>query len=308
MNRITNLLLLSALFLSSCIQPQPSAPQKPLVIASHSILAYIVDRVAGEHFQVESFVPDGVDSHSYQPTPQDVAKISQARVVVLNGFGFEPYMTDLLTEAGPDITMITATEGITPRFAEGHSLKGEQASNVNSEPDPHFWMDPILVKQSAFTISAALAQIDPENAVEYATNATVFGQELDELDRWIVESTNAIPESKRLIVTNHETLGYFADRYGFSLAGSVLEGSSSEAAASSQHLRELISLIKERGISVIFVEPTDDPSVAEQIAQEAGVRLETGLSTHSLVIGGKTAGYVEMMRRNVELLCGVAGG
>lgn len=307
MKRTTSLLILFVLLFTSCAQTQPSEPHKPLLVASHSILAYVADRIGGGHFQVESFVPDGVDSHSYQPTPQDVARISLAKVVVLNGFGFEPYMSDLLPEAGSDLTIITATEGISPRIADGHAHEGESSTIEATEPDPHFWLDPILVKQSAFTISAALAKIDPQNAAEYQKNAKDFGEEMDQLDTWIVEKTTSIPSSKRLIVTNHETLGYFADRYGFSLAGSVLEGSSSEAAASSQHLRELISLIEERKISVIFIEPTDNPTVAEQIAQEAGVRLEKGLSTHGLVIDGKSVSYSEMMRRNVELLCGVAG-
>ena len=265
-------------------------------MASHSILADIARQVAGEEFQIDSIIPDGIDSHSYQPTPQDAARILSADVLILNGLGMEPFLKSILAEVKPTTLIIIATDGIESRKPVS------SGSTIVTEPDPHFWMDPIFVKHAAKNIESGFEKIDPKNKSTFAENLNGFDVQLDTLDQWIKDSLSTVPIEKRLIVTNHETLGYFADRYGFTIAGTVLEGSSSDSSVSSKHIQELVTLIKDRGIPVMFIEPTDDVKIAEQVAAESGIILETGLITHGLILNGISMDYIGMMKHNVELI------
>ena len=297
----TILVLIWLLYFTASCTPTPStlAPTKPLIIATHSILADIASQVSGDNFQVESVVPDGVDSHSYQPTPKDIARILSADVLIINGFGMEPFLTPILKEIQEKPLIIIATDGMTPRYASS-------PNDSSANPDPHFWMDPLLVQIYVGNLDAGFSKVAPERSYEFHQNAQVVDRKLTELDTWITAQIENIPPQKRTLITNHETLGYFAVRYGFELAGTVLEGTSSESSASSKHVSELIDLIKRKGVPVIFIEPTDDAKIADEIALETKVKIEKGLLTHSVTLDGTSLGYFGMMRHNIQLILGLA--
>jgi ABC-type Zn uptake system ZnuABC Zn-binding protein ZnuA len=252
------------------------------VIAETSYLADIVQNVAGNRLKVESLLPLGTDPHSFDPTPRDAAKVAKARAIVINSPGFEPPVDKLIAGAGEQgMTVIDAAKG----------LAGE---NV----DPHFWLDPIDVITYVENIRAGLTAIDPEGAGEYAANASTYDQKLRDLDSWIATQVATIPASRRLLVTNHESFGHFADRYGFTVVGTVFPTSDGEGAPSAKALGSLIKDIRATGAPAIFLETGSNADLADQVARETGVKVVTDLYTHSLAQNAPT--YLDMMRWNVD--------
>ena len=254
----------------------------PTVVAETSFLADIAQNVAGDRLQVSSILPIGSDPHSFEPTPQDAAKVAQADVVVINSPSFEPPIDNLVTGAGSkDLLVIDASAG----------LPGAQT-------DPHFWLDPTAVVTYVDNIRAGLTKIDPAGADVYAANAAAYQQRLKDLDAWITERVAVLPASRRLLVTNHESFGHFAARYGFTVVGTILPSPGSEAAPSAQGLAELVKAIKATGAPAIFVETGNNADLARQLAQETGIKVITDLYTHSL--GPNAMTYIDMMHWNVD--------
>jgi ABC-type Zn uptake system ZnuABC Zn-binding protein ZnuA len=291
MIRRTIAILLLAVLLSSC-RGQPasdSGTSAPVILTSTTFLADITRNIAGDRFQVESLLPPGADPHSYQPTPQDAAKISESRLMIINGAEYEHFLEDLLENSGNEGTVVEASAGIRPR------------TDVESEHgvDPHMWLDPNNVILYVENIRDALTHQDPQGEAVYKSNADAYVAELEDLNSWLLEQVGRIPAEKRLLVTNHEALGYFAERYGFTVVGTVIESFSSDASPSARQLAALIDQIRSSGASAIFLDASDNATFARQIADETGVRVITDLHLESLTEGAPAATYIDMMKHNV---------
>jgi len=282
-------ILLILLFTLTACGGQPASPSgtaAPVILTSTSFLADITRNIAGDRQTVTSLLPIGADPHSYQPTPQDVTKIAQSKMLIINGADYEHFLEPLLANAGGAQNVIEAAAGINPR---------KDAGSV----DPHMWLDPNNVIIYAGNIREALTHFDPEGAAVYQTNADAYVAELKNLDQWITEQVNQIPIEKRLLVTNHEAFGYFAERYGFTIAGTVIESFSSDASPSAQQMAALIDQIKSSGAPAIFLDASDNNTFAQQIAAETNVRVVTDLHLESLPDGAPAGTYIDMMKYNV---------
>jgi ABC-type Zn uptake system ZnuABC Zn-binding protein ZnuA len=267
------------------------------VLAVESILADMTRNVVGDKVNVSSLVPAGLDPHAFEPTPKEVARIADSRILIVNGAGLESWLKPVLENAGGTHTIITAADGLASRGAK----PGEMEQEVPGGQDPHYWLDPIEAIKYVENIRAGLSKADPQNADAYARNAQAYIAKLQELDQWIRGQIDTIPPEKRLLVTNHETFGYFADRYGFKIVGTVIPNFSSEASPSAQDLTRLSQKIRSTGASAIFLEAGSNPQIANQIAAETGVKVVTDLYTHSLSgPDGPAPAYIDMMRYNVE--------
>ena len=280
------------MFLFSACTGQPaSGPGQtaPVILTSTPLLADVTRAVAGERVRVESLLGVGVDPHSYQPTPQDVARISESRLIIVNGVEYEHFLESLFESAGGERTIVEASTGIVPR---------EEAESEHGL-DPHMWLDPNHMTIYVENIREALTHLDPEGGPVYKINAEAYAAELHELDSWILEQVGQIPAEKRLLVTNHEAFGYFAERYGFTVVGTVVESFSSNASPSAQQLASLIDQIRSSGAPAIFLDASDNPTFARQIAAETGVRVVTDLHLESLTDGAPAATYIDMMKHNV---------
>lgn len=291
MIRRTIAILLLAVLLSSC-RGQPasdSGTSAPVILTSTTFLADITRNIAGDRVQVESLLPPGADPHSYQPTPQDAAKISDSRLIIINGAEYEHFLEDLLENSGNEGTVVEASAGIRPR-TDAQSEHGV---------DPHMWLDPNNVILYIENIRDALTHQDPQGEAVYKSNADAYVAELEDLDSWLLEQVGRIPAEKRLLVTNHEALGYFAERYGFTVVGTVIESFSSDASPSARQLAALIDQIRSSGASAIFLDASDNATFARQIADETGVRVITDLHLESLTEGAPAATYIDMMKHNV---------
>lgn len=267
----------------------PAVLPEAVVFASTTVLADIVRNVAGDRLPVASILQAGVDPHSYQYTPQDVAKIASGQLLFLfDNESYETFLEPLLNSAAGDMEFVFVTLGVSKRV--DFHLGGM---------DPHVWLDPNNVIVCVENIREGLTHFDPAGAAEFQANADAYISELKSLDSWIAGQVSQIPAENRLLVTNHEALYYFAERYGFTVVGTVVESFSTDAAPSAKQMADLIDQIESTGAPAIFLDASDNPALAEQIAAETGVRLVTDLHLESLTEGAPAATYLEMMTHNV---------
>jgi len=460
---IVVLLTLAALFLAAC-GSAPSADFAPTaesateaavaepaaeaasikVLAVETFLADIAQNVAGDRVKVDSLMPLGMDPHAFEPTPQDVVKIADSNLLIVNGAGFEEWLTKTLDNAGGERSVIEASAGLTSReeregeeavmspeekaeevcvnlegktaeeeivaggdsasavelhhheeeaggeehehehelelltlkltaaadgsysgyvkfdveedgeyliaanggtiqvtAADGSEMEVEETVPVNCngldgsvildlepgeyvialsgltsestafvagsagghhhhEGDPHFWLDPLSVVKYVENIRDGLIAADPNGKDIYTQNAAAYIAQLNDLNGWIEQQVSAIPRERRLIVTNHESFGYFADRYSFKIIGTIIPSVSTGSSPSAQQMARLVDHIRETGAIAIFLETGSNPTLAEQVASETGVKVVSELYTHSTTeAGGNAPTYIEMMKYNV---------
>lgn len=289
-NSIITLTALASLFLTGCGSAPKSSDGRLKALTSTTFLADITRNIAGDRISVDSLLPVGADPHAYQAAPSDVAKIAESDLLILNGLEYEHFIEPLLENAGGERLMIEATAGLSPRKDAGseHGV------------DPHMWLDPNLVVTYVENIRDGLIQVDVEGTQIYKANADAYIAQLKDLDKWIVEQVNTIPAERRLLVTNHEAVGYFAERYGFEVAGAVIPSLSTDAGTSAKELAALIEVIKTSGASAIFLGEVENPDLANQIAAETDVRVVDNLHLESLTVGAPAATYIDMMKHNVN--------
>ena len=169
--------------------------------------------------------------------------------------------------------------------------------------DPHFWFDPQRVIVAVRQIAEELRTIDPDSADYYNANRDSYVFELEELDEWIIERVSEIDEHDRLLVTTHDSLGYFANRYGFTVAGVIIPGGSTELERSPQELAQLVEEVEEQGARVVFAEEQLSDRLANTLAREAGIEFVGGLYVGSLGDDGSgVSTYVDMMRNTVDII------
>jgi ABC-type Zn uptake system ZnuABC Zn-binding protein ZnuA len=286
--------LLAAIALVSCSRGSSAGPAR--VITSEPFLADIAREVAGDRLAVTALLPIGVDPHTWEPAPRDAAAVASAQLFIVNGAGLEAFLQPLLDGLGDRRPRIVeASVGLSPRKPDAGGHAGEV--------DPHFWLDPLNVVRYAENIRDALAALDPAGAAAYRANAAAYALKLRELDRWIAGEVAAIPPERRLLVTNHESLGYFADRYGFRIVGTVIPSVSTGASPSAKDLAGLADTLRATGARALFLEEGADPRLARQLAADTGVRLVTSLRTHTLTgPDGPAPTYLAMMRADVRTI------
>ena len=275
------LIVCLVIVLASC-----SRGSAPDVLTTTTILADVARNVTGDRLTVRSLLPPGIDPHSYQPVPQDAAKIKDSNVLVFHGGEYERFLDGLLETAGGPGRMVEASRGV--RFRSG-------ADGV----DPHAWLDPTNVIVYVDNIREGLTEVDPDGAEIYQTNASKYIDQLVELDAWINEQVAQIQPQHRVLVTNHESLGYFAERYGFTIVGAVMPSFSSDSSPSAQQMAGLIEQIKIHEALAVFLDASDNPDLAKQIAAETDIKVIRDLHLESLTQGDPASTYIDMMRDNV---------
>ena len=283
-------LTLTLAALTACSAPaSPSTNGLLAVVATTSLIGDVARQIGADRVSVNVLLPIGADPHAFEPRPQDVAALTDADLVLVNGLGLEATLQPLLGNAR---TIVTVSDGINALpFAE-----------EEGGLDPHVWQDPNNVIVWARNIRDAFAQADPAHADEYASNADAYIAELTALDAWIKEQVAQIPEANRKLVTDHEDFGYFTARYGFEQVGAVVPSVSTGSAPSAQELAALEDAIRSSGVKAVFVGSTVSPDLSRRVAEDTGVRL-VFLFTDSLSpSGGDAESYLAFMRHNVNAI------
>ncbi|HPP61691.1 MAG TPA: metal ABC transporter substrate-binding protein [Anaerolineales bacterium] len=282
--------ILTLAALAACSTPaSPSTSGGLSVVATTSLIGDAARRVGGPSVTVRVLLPIGADPHAYDPRPQDVAALSGADLVLVNGFDLEVTLQPLLADAK---NVVVVSDGI-----DALPFAGEEGGL-----DPHVWQDPNNVIVWTRNIADAFSKADPAHADEYQANAEAYIAELTSLDAWIRERVAEIPEANRKLVTDHEAFGYFAARYGFEQVGTVVPSLSTGAAPSARELAALEDAIRSSGVKAVFVGSTVSPDLSRRVADDTGVRL-VSLFTGSLsAAGGGAETYLDMIRYNVNAI------
>jgi zinc/manganese transport system substrate-binding protein len=284
--------LICCLALAICVAParaQDSPKQAPLkVVASFSILGDFVKNVGGERVEVTTLVgPDG-DVHVYTPTPADARKVTEAKLLVVNGFGLEGWLPRLLQAAGGKASIVTVTKGIAPL-------------RLGSDADPHAWQSVANAKLYVTNIRDALAAADPADADYFARTTEAYLAKLDALDAEVRQAVGQIPESRREVISTHDAFGYFAARYGIRFIAPL--GVSTESEASARDIAAIIKQVKAAHIPAVFLERISDPRLMRRISAETGAKIGGTLYSDSLSDEkGDAPTYIDMVRHNIRTL------
>ena len=270
------------------------------VVASFSILGDMVKQVGGALVSVRTIAGPDVDAHSFQPRPSDAEAVRMAKLVVRNGLGFDDWLDRLTRSAGYGGQVVTASQGITPRTLEekGHDHRHDHDHGAQ---DPHAWQDLRNGQAYVRNIAAALAQADAANAALYTAQAEAYLSRLTDLDGWVRQQVGSVPEGRRVVVTSHDAFGYFGAAYGVEFLAP--QGVSTESEPSAAQVARLIRLLKQRGISAVFMENMANPATLRRLADEAKVTVRGRLYADALSsANGPAATYEAMFRHNVGLL------
>lgn len=274
------------------------------VVATTSIVGDVVAQVGGERISVTVLMPSGTDPHAFEPTPRDLVTLSWARLVFLSGAGLEESLLPFLSapEVAPKVVDLSA--GLPLRELE----EDHDHEHHHHGVDPHVWFDPLLVMAWVDRIAEALAAADPEGRDLYRSRAAAYQEALAELDRWIQGEVAKVPPERRLLVTDHWVLGYFAARYGFTEVGAIVPAFSTLAEPSAREWAELVDKIRALGVPAVFVAPDFNPALVAQLARDTGVRVVVLFYESLTDSDGPAPDYLAFMRENVRRIVEALGG
>ncbi len=308
------LILASSMFVQCSTKTgNPSAKNPKLkVVATTNIIADVVSNVGGNLIELTSLLPINSDPHTFEPTPQDAVTISKADVIFINGLGLETFLDDLMKNAGGQAIIVSVSDGVELRtFSDskhGHDEhghdgnEGEHANHESGGHDPHTWMTPKNVQVFVDNIEQTLHDVDPTHATIYQANAESYKAQLEKLDVWAKNQVEQIPVEHRKLVSDHQSFGYYADRYGLEIIGAVIPTYSSSAEPSAQELAELQHLIEEFNVKAIFVGATANNVLPQRLADDTGIKI-IPLYTGSLgETGSGVETYFDFIRYNTTAI------
>ena len=291
--------------LTACGVSSGQTDEALTIVATTTILGDVVSQIAGDDANVEVLMPIGVDPHDFQASSRQVASLNQADLVVANGLGLEGGLQDVLRAAEADgarVIYVGPALSPIPRGVHNRDNGGQGAE------DPHVWMDPVRMTKAVALIASELRQLD--GGVDWGVRAEAYADELAAADWELTALFTGVPTDARKLVTNHDSMGYLADRYGFEVVGVLLPGDSTLGTASSRELSELVRVIEAEGVPAIFAETTQPAVLAEAVAAEIGHPVEVvELYTGSLGEPGSGAeNLLGMLRVNAHRIAGALRG
>ena len=274
--------------------PGISSAQKLRVVATTTQVTALVQVVGGDKIALVGIVKANVDPHEYEVTPDDLRAFANAQVIFKNGVGLERSLEKVIVNSGTKAPLVDTSKGVTIR-------KGDEQE---PDGDPHIWHSVPNALIMLHNIRDGLVQADPANADAYTANAAAYEQKLNMLDRYISDQIATVPASSRKLVTNHDALGYYVERYGLTFVGSIIPSMDSSFQPSAKELVDLVTNIKAQNVKAIFTESSVNPALAQQIAREAGVKVVDGaLYGDSLGLPGSGADTLDgMLKSNTDLI------
>jgi len=272
------------------------------IVVTTNIVADVVENVGGAAIEITTLIPPGADPHTFQPSPGDLRAMTGAHAILINGAGLEEFLHQTLAQVSGEVPMISLSEGIKLRqFQTDHDPDSDDHED-HAGSDPHVWFDPLNVMIWAENCAQVLGTLDVENQDFYTANARQYVESLTSLHSWIENEVAEIPEHNRKLVTDHLAFGYFAQRYGFEMIGSVIPAYSTAAEPSARELADLNDTIRAENVPAIFVGIMANSRLTALIAEDTGVDL-VALYTGSLgEPGGLADTYIRFMQYDVNAI------
>lgn len=306
------------------------------IVVTTSILGDVVGNIVGEDASVEVIMGPGVDPHGFSPSAAQAQSIREADLVIANGLQLEESLQDAMESAeqdganafrvGEELDPIPFTarddhDGEGDEHDEAHDDHDDEATEAHSTDkahddhdhgayDPHVWLDAQRMAEGATLIAGAIAQVDDTlDDAEWDQRGRDYADEVLALDEEVVGLVAVVPDDQRQMVTNHDSFGYFADRYGFEIIGTVIPGTSTQVDTSAASFVDLAGLIVDQDVPAIFAETTSSDRLAQALASEVG-RDVAIVELYSGALGEPGSGaetYVDLMRLNAEAIAGALG-
>jgi zinc/manganese transport system substrate-binding protein len=294
---LTRRALTAAALAALLVVPPALAQERLHVVASFSILGDFVKNVGGDRVVVETLVGPNGNAHVYAPSPRDAKKAADAKLVFVNGLGFEGWLERLVKASGTKAPIVVATKGIKPRERAGD----HGHDHDHGRADPHAWQSVTNAKIYVANIRDALIAADPAGKDTYVANATAYLAKLDALERDVREVIAKVPADRRRVITSHNAFGYFQNAYGLSFTAP--QGVSTEAEASAKEVAAIITQIKKQKVAAVFLENVTDPRLVQQIARETGAKVGGTLYSDALTDEkGDAPTYIDLIRHNLRQL------
>jgi zinc/manganese transport system substrate-binding protein len=270
------------------------------VVATTTEVADLVRSVGGERVDVRGLLSAGADPHGYEPRPSDASSIQDAAVVFKSGGEIDEWLDELVDNAGGDAEVVALID----------SVETIEGGHEEGETDPHWWQDPRNAMLAVEAIRDGLSAADPDGRPVYERNAAAYTRELRGLDREIAACVGKLPPSKRKLVTTHDSLGYFARRYGVEVIGSVIPSLSTQAQPSAGDIAALVDQVREERVEAVFPEAGTSERLEQALAREAGAQVGEPLWADTLGDDGSGAEtYLGAMAANTAALVeGMSGG
>ena len=323
----TTLVAIISLVFAGCSDDNGSDnADKPLIVVTTNILGDVVSNMVGDSFEVEVIMPPGSDPHDFQASAQQVSKMMEADLLVVNGANFEEGMLDVIASAESDgvltfeaISVVSQLEGSDDHGDhEGHDDHDDHDDHEGHDDhddhddheghdhggiDPHFFTDPGRMAIVVEELNEFLVDNFPNADQGFVSTANSYAQDLMDLDAEVEEILSGIPASSRLLVTNHAVFGYFADSYSFEILGEIIPSSSTLASASAQQLSNLAEELRSNNVTAIFADASASDALAQTLAAEVGGIEVITLYTESLGDPGSSGeSYIDMVRFNAEAI------
>lgn len=306
-SRFIQLAIALVFLLSACGRTGPASDDEKLnVVSTVSPITNIVYNIGGDRINLSGIVPEGTNSHTFEPAPSDAQKLALADLILINGLELEEptlKLADANLKDGAEIIQL-GEQTISPeQYIYDFSFPKEAGS-----PNPHLWTNPMYALKYAEIVQEALVRRDPGNADYYRQNYMAFKTRIEALDKTIQETINSIPEANRKLLTYHDSFAYFAPRYGMTVIGAIQPADFSEPSA--KEVGSLIQQLKQEKIPAIFGSEVFASPVLGQIAKETGVQYVDTLRDDDLPgePGDRNHSYVGLMVEDVRSMAAALGG
>lgn len=309
--------VVAVLVLAGCGSDATGSSGRPVVVATTPILGDIVSSTLGDAAEVVVLMPRGADPHAFQPSARQLGELRDASLVVANGLGLERGLHDALDAAAADgVNVLEVAPLLEPiAFADDHGH--DEADHDESEHDhdhgdldPHVWFDPSRMALAVGLIADAFVDAAPDaDRDAVLATADAYAAELTALDAEVEETLATVLEDQRILVTNHDTFGYLADRYGFEVLGVVIPGGDTLAAPSASALDELADEIARHGVRAVFTDEGVSSDLARALAGEVGGDVQVvALFTDTLgALDGPSGTYVDLIRTDARRIADALG-
>ncbi len=273
-----------------------SAQAQLNIVATTGMIADVTKNIGGKHVKVTKLMGTGVDPHLYKATQGDLRRLTKADIILYNGLHLEGKMQDIFKKLAHK----------KPVFAVGGKLNHAALIQHGTYPDPHIWFDVSLWQKATQRILEVLQEQDPANKADYQAHAKIYLNKMSELDSWIKQQIQTVPEKQRILITAHDAFSYFGRAYGIKVMG--LQGISTAAEFGLQDIKRLKDIIVKNQVKAVFVESSVSPRFIQSLV--AGVKAEG----HQVAIGGElysdalgptgtaTGNYLGMVKHNVNTI------
>ena len=266
-------------------------------------LGDLARQVGGERVAVHQILESDADPHSYEPRPSDATAIADADLVLRSGGDLDEWLGELIDNAGGEAPVMDLIDFVRPREGEGEG-------GSDADLDPHWWHDPRNARKAVTAIRGALVEADPGGRRAYERNAAAYTERLRRLDSAVARCIDRIPPAGRKLVTTHDALGYYSDRYGLEAIGALIPSLSTQAQPSSKDIGALVDQIDALGVKAIFPESSVNPKLEEAVARETGAEVGDPLWADTLGPERSSgATYIESIQSNTAAIVdGLTGG